>query len=267
MLIFTRKNYITLITLISLIATLISIILAIYFFNQATKERKPVLLIDLTKTRIIETKRLSEAPLKIIRSNGEELLNDVSAIRIKFWNKGKLSIKPEDILKPITVMIDNPECEILDFAIQTTSREIVKPVINRSEENPKKIIELSFDILDYNDYFSFQIIFAGDPLAEFVSSGYIEGVPYEIKLKRTSLILSDIDYMRIITKYLNVSSVILIIGITVLSISSIRRRDTGQHKKIEIIKSVIFTIYFITAMIIMNILMYKIIYYVSRSII
>lgn len=152
----------------------IPIILSLYLFNLSFAPREPRFLVDYYRTEILNSKLISRVPIKVIKNNGEEIASDLTAVKLYFGNTGKRSIKKEHILEDIIFKIDDPEVEIIDFRVLRESRDIVGFCINPIDGS-KNNIRIDFKILEYRDAAELQIIYAGNPEADFkLVSGIIE---------------------------------------------------------------------------------------------
>jgi len=146
-----------------------------YFYKVSEKEKEPILLVDPYRSIIVEAKSIKDFPLKVVGRDGKPVEKDITSMRFYFWNEGRESIKKADILKPIQLVLSSSNVEIIDYKTLAVSREeIVQPRIALNEYNGNTL-DLSFDILEQNDGFSVQIIFAGSPDTEAEIKGVIEG--------------------------------------------------------------------------------------------
>jgi hypothetical protein len=168
-----RQNWLG---IVGLAVGIVGVVLSFYFYLQAVAEREPIFLVDPARTEIIKSERVTDTPLMVTRKTGELIKGDITAIRMYFWNRGKLGIRPANILQPLVVSIDGERSEILDFKVLRSSRSVVKPVIQRDESNPQQNLRLGFDILESGDGFSVQVIYVGNPNAKVSLMGTVEGV-------------------------------------------------------------------------------------------
>ncbi len=170
---FFMKNWMS---LLGIVTSVISIVIALYLYNPVA-ERVPTLLVDPLRTTIIDSKLFPNSSLKVIQGNNVIVQDDVTALRFYFWNAGKQSIKQENVLRPLTVFLNDPAGKILDFKILKVSRpDVVNVKLTPSNKNPEKELLLEFNILEENDGIACQIIYAGNPSAELTPSGVVEGV-------------------------------------------------------------------------------------------
>jgi len=168
-----RQNWLG---VVGLAVGIAGILLSVYFYSETIAEREPVFIVDSARTEIIRSERVTDTPLKVTRQTGEPIKGDITAVRTYFWNRGKLGIRPTNILEPITLSIDGEDSEVLDFKILRSSRNVVKPTIRRDESNPRQYLRLGFDILESGDGFSIQVIYVGNPNAKVSLAGAVEGV-------------------------------------------------------------------------------------------
>ncbi len=112
-----------------------------------------------------------------MKENDIPVQGDIISIRFYFWNNGKQPIRKEHILTPLIMSLSGKGGEILDYKLLSLSRkEVINATIERNELEPKTSLNISFRILEMNDGFTGQIIYSGDPNAELIMKGVIEGV-------------------------------------------------------------------------------------------
>jgi hypothetical protein len=150
--------------------------ISVYLYNP-TAERVPTFVIDPVRTPIVSSKFFPDSALKVTRANNLPIQGDVTAVRISFWNDGKQSIKPDNILQGLTLTLNDVNGEILDYKVLKVSRpDVVKIVLKASDKNPARDLMLEFNILEKDDGFTCQIIYEGDPSAALTVFGVVEGV-------------------------------------------------------------------------------------------
>jgi hypothetical protein len=161
---------------LGLLCGVVGIIIAIYAYNPVP-QRVPNLVVDPVRTTIINSKMFPGSSLKVIRGDNVVVKDDVTALRFYFWNSGKQSIKPDNILQSLSMSLNDANAEILDYKVLKVSRpDVIKIRLTPSDNNPSRELLLTFNILEENDGFTCQIIYAGNPSAELETSGVIEGV-------------------------------------------------------------------------------------------
>jgi len=191
---------------------LASLVLSIYFYMDVKAVREPAFIVDPVRTEIIRADRMIDTPLKIVRDNGEAIRVDISSLRFFFWNRGKLPIKATDILEPLAVCLSDPQSEILDFKILKVSRSVVHPVIKRSPKNPQRALIITFDILESQDGFCCQIVFAGKPATALSLGGFLEGVS---QFLQNETIAKSILWKKIARMVVFVGLVLLVFAIVI----------------------------------------------------
>ncbi len=162
--------------MLAVITIAASFIVGHYFYKKSISSPEPVFLLDPVRTKIIESNRLVDTPLRVVRANGDEIKGNVTSVRFYFWNNGRKSIKKSNILEPLVITLDDPNGEILDYKILKLSRKVVKPVVSLNSVDPNKSLLLSFAILEQGDGLTGQVIYRGEPEGKLVICGTIEGV-------------------------------------------------------------------------------------------
>lgn len=180
-----------------------------YFFKISTSPAEPVFLIDPSRTIIVESKRFSETPLRVVRDDGSKIQGDVTSIRFYFWNNGRKSIHPSAILEPIIVTLEEKDGEVLDHKILKVSRGVVRPLIQRDTADPKRKFNISFSILEKNDGFTGQLIYVGNPNADFKIFGTIEGAK---KIITTQQLISG-QFWSEYAKSAGLAMIVVVLGI------------------------------------------------------
>lgn len=171
---FVKRNCVGIIGII--VTIIVAIVVSLYFYKKSIAKPEPVFLVDPLRIEIIDSKHFSETQLRVVRSNGNEIKGDVTSVRFYFWNNGRKSIKPSNILEPLVITLNDPNGEILDYKILKCSRKVVKPIVDRDSVDPNRKLSVSFAILEKEDGLTGQIIYEGNPTANFMISGTIENV-------------------------------------------------------------------------------------------
>ena len=174
---FLKRNWLG---ILGLLVGVAGISLSIMFYTRTLAERDPAFVVGLDRTEIIRADRVSGAPLKVVKGDGTEISGDISSVKMYFWNRGKLPIKPEHVLQPIYITLQDERADILDFQVVGYSRDVVDPQVTRSASTPRRSLAVSFRIMEQNDGLCLQVIYSGDPTANFGMTGRIEGVAQPI---------------------------------------------------------------------------------------
>lgn len=109
---------------------------------------------------------------------------NVYSAQILVWNSGNVSVKPEHILLPINLFIEDEE--MLDARVTNSSRNDITQIKCSFEDNRKSsndtdkpeigsAYRLDWKILEPGDFAVLQIVYAGDEHAPFKVEGVIEG--------------------------------------------------------------------------------------------
>jgi hypothetical protein len=98
------------------LASVLGLILSIYFYVQSTRKRDLVYLVNPVQAVVVKT---GEATNLHVLYGDRELKSDVTAAQIALWNQGNESIRPENILEQV-----EPNCpRSPDFGSQHSEKE------------------------------------------------------------------------------------------------------------------------------------------------
>lgn len=151
--------------------------LGVFYSVQKSKyEREPIFLLDSVRTEIINKQIISETSVRVIKSDGTEVTNDLTALRFYFWNDGKKPIKKEDILEPLFLQLSDSSSEIIDYRVLKLSRDVTGFQLSRDKLKEKNVLSIDFRILEKDDGITGQIIYSGNPNSMLLMKGTIEGV-------------------------------------------------------------------------------------------
>lgn len=225
---FLKRNWLG---LLGLFVGLIGILLSVIFYTRTLSSRDPVFVVDPNRTEIIKADRIVGAPLKIVRADGSEISGDITSVKVYLWNRGNISIKSEHILEPLKLTLGDPKGEILDFQILKISRKVVTPEVTRYAEDPARVLLVDFKILEQDDGFCLQIIYAGSSSTNFTIDGHIEGVPNHIGVSQLEESRFWVVYFRKL-KMFGIFLIILAVGVggilIFLSISEYLKKKAGK---------------------------------------
>lgn len=160
---------------IGLIVGFLGISATIYVAIRYAKNKKPCFYYA-TQRRIAKSE---SAPDEISISYKDKPVSQVSSTTVWFWNAGKDPIKSDDIRRPLQIILDGEELEILDVSVRTTSREDINL---RWEKVNATTIELGFAFLDRRDGCMLEIQHTGSPTVTARMTGVILGVPSGVKV-------------------------------------------------------------------------------------
>jgi hypothetical protein len=151
-------------------ATVLSLVLGIFFYFQGTRKRDLVYLVNPVQTVVVKT---GEASQLHVSYGGQELRTDVTAAQIAVWNQGNESIRPENILEPVLIRI-TPAAPILEASIRKKSRGVVGVTLDQSRLS-EGVVGVKWNILEQDDGAVIQLVYAGPAGSKIEASGVIEG--------------------------------------------------------------------------------------------
>ncbi len=159
----------------SIISITITIVFGYYFLYIGNRERKPTFYLDPTRTTILDKENAANAPLLLLKSNGDTILADVTSVYFYFFNQGEETIKQENIYSPLKIVLGD-RAQILDYKILKVARPVSGMQLTRDTINNS--LGIDFKALEKDDGFVGQIIFEGNKNATISLEGGIDGVKY-----------------------------------------------------------------------------------------
>lgn len=114
--------------MIAWVATVLSLILAIYFFYVSARKRDLISYVNPAKAVVVKTGEASR--LRVLYGD-QELTSDVTAAQVAIWNAGNDSIRPENVLESIIIKT-SPSVPILEASVRKTSRRVINFSLDRS---------------------------------------------------------------------------------------------------------------------------------------
>ena len=147
--------------------------LSLYIYLQTREARDPVFVVDANGVEIISRERVANSPITVLH-DGVPIRGDVYAARFFFWNAGKRSIRPENVLEPIQITLGDSGSQILDFRSVKASRPVAHVQLTRTRANAQTLL-VTFSILERGDGLSGQIIYQGRQRVPLQVTGTIEG--------------------------------------------------------------------------------------------
>jgi len=190
----------------SIISIVITIVFGYYFLYVGIRERKPTFYVDPTRTTILDKENAANAPLMLLKSNGDTITSDVTSIYFYFFNQGEETIKQENIYSPLKIKLSD-QAEILDFKILKVARSVSGIEVTRDSLGNSLTINLK--ALEKDDGLAGQIIFEGNKNAIIHLEGGIDGV----KQFETHLLSIDpVYFLSAIVIFLIASYVFLILS-------------------------------------------------------
>lgn len=159
----------------SVISIVITIIFGYYFLYVGIRERRPTFYVDPTRTTILDKANAANAPLMLLKSNGDTISSDVTSVFFYFFNQGEETIKQENIYSPLKIVLSDG-AEILDCKIIKVARPVSG--IELSRDTVGNFMNVGLRALEENDGFVGQLIFEGKKDASIRMEGGIDGVKY-----------------------------------------------------------------------------------------
>jgi len=192
----------------SIISIAITIVFGYYFLYIGNRERKPTFYLDPTRTVILDKGHAANAPLQLLKSNGDTIRSDVTSVYFYFFNQGAETIKRENVYEPLRIVLRD-KAEILDFKLLKVARLVSG--IKLTRDSAANSLAINFKALEKDDGLVGQIIFEGKKNTVITLEGGIEGVKY------FETHLSSIDPL-----YLTVAIVISLISAYIFLVRSKR---------------------------------------------
>lgn len=154
------------------LASVIGVLLGIYFFLESRRERDLTYCVHPVKSIVVRAGEVSDLS---VSSHGTELKTDATTAQIALWNAGKESIRAEHVLRPFLIETEG-NTPILEARIRKQSRDIVGLQLDQSRMAQGEV-GVSWSILERGDGGVIQVIFAGDTDVRLSASAVIEGQP------------------------------------------------------------------------------------------
>lgn len=160
------------------IASIIGIILSLYFFVASREKPELTYFVHPAKAAVVRTGQTSRLSVKF---DGQDLMSDVTAAQVAFWNAGSKPIRTNTILSPLVIRTAN-KGRILEAKLRKTSRDVTQIVLDSSRLGAGEV-NIGWNILEQNDGGVLQIVYAGDETVDIQVQAVLEGQPEITKLK------------------------------------------------------------------------------------
>jgi len=144
--------------------------LALYTLIASRETRELRYSVHPIRTTVLKT---GQATGLQVSHRGREIKTDLTAVQIAVWNAGKLSIRPANVLSSIRLRT-TPTVPILESSIRFTTRPVVSAQLADSTA-ASGAIDLGWKILERNDGFIVQVLYAGGTDVVFSIDGIVEG--------------------------------------------------------------------------------------------
>jgi hypothetical protein len=151
------------------VTAIVSIPLSFYFYYSPSQKRDLRYLVHPQRTAIVREGKLSRLSVTL---DGKPFTQDVTAAVVAVWNEGNESIRPEQMLEPLVIRTI-PPAPIIEATIAKTSRDVVRPTIDKSKFAQGEI-GLGWSILEEGDGVDLQLTYAGGLDTKIKASATIE---------------------------------------------------------------------------------------------
>ena len=156
--------------LLGIIASVAGFVFAIYSYYSTKEYRELTYAIASERAVLIDSTKASDFEIKY---KGNKVESDVTSAIITIWNQGKKSIRPQDILKQVEIVVGK-SAPILEAKPLRISRDVTGLWLDNARLN-EGIVMPKWLILEHKDGAVIQIIYAGSPAVPIVMTGTIEG--------------------------------------------------------------------------------------------
>lgn len=154
--------------IIGTIASVIGIFLSVYFYLASREKPELTYYVHPAKAAVFRTGQTSNIEVQL---EGKKLKNDITAAQIAFWNAGKKSIRPNNVLSPLVIKIDG---QIFEAKLRKSSRSVSQINVDPSRIKDGEV-EITWGILEHNDGGVLQIIYDGKEDLAIKANAIIEG--------------------------------------------------------------------------------------------
>lgn len=172
-------------TVIGLIFTILSVVIAIIFYLRSKKEKIPYF--EISSNTILEKLHKSLDGLEVHYKG--EAQERITVTKVVFWNDGKETIDRNHLVEKDPLRLICPlstkilDVRIVDCSAESNSVQIGSPVSDKDVT----YYPLSFEYLDYREYFVIQVIHNGNTHEQFNIEGKIKGVKTIENVKTTEI--------------------------------------------------------------------------------
>ncbi len=155
-----------------IIPTIISAVLAIFLFAKGVNfvKRDPVYAVKHGPIMVFDSKRSSQK-IQLLVSDSIRVEENVYVINIVIWNKGRETIKHDDVRKPIVITVADSS-KILDFEVVEETHPGVSGFKLIDQKNK---LHVDWDFFDFGYGFELQLIYSGDNPYKVNIDGHVLG--------------------------------------------------------------------------------------------
>lgn len=231
------------------VASIAGFLLAFYFYYMSKETVDITYLIHPIKTILIKGGQTSRIQATF---DGRGIEGDISSVQVVIWNRGDRSVRNNNILSPIKVGVTNGR--ILEARIIRSTRDVVGVTAAQDANGDVKVM---WNILEKNDGFIMQLIYAGEVGLPINVTGIVEGQKSISEVKQEFIQLEQIPLRRL-TFYLNISYVVLFIFYASAFILLIFAKPSRDQKAIRLQRQRKMTVIILTFfLILMNIYLWS----------
>jgi hypothetical protein len=173
------------------IASVIGVALAILFYLAGIREPRLTYYVHPVKSMLAspgENSRLT------VFYDKQPIQQAVTVAQVAFWNAGKTSIRRENILQPLAIVVGG-NSPILEARLRKVSRDIVQVEIDQTHTRDG-ILEVKWNILEFGDGGILEIVFLGTAITTISGRAVIEGQANPERLEFSRLIRSPAEQYR-----------------------------------------------------------------------
>src|SRR5207249_3270232 len=138
------------------LASILGLMLAVYFYSASRVHRDLVFLAHPTKAVVVRAGQTSRVSVTI---DGKPINEDVTAAQVAFWNRGSQSIRSENMLRTLTVNVGRTS-QILEARIRKASRDVSEIELDLTDTSRGQL-GVRWKILEPGDGAVIQLIFLG----------------------------------------------------------------------------------------------------------
>jgi hypothetical protein len=152
------------------VASIVGVILAVYFFTAGGQTRDLRYFVHPAKAVVVKTGQSSRLRVTL---DGAPVERDVTAAQVAFWNEGGEPIHQGNMLQPFVIRTA-PNARILEAAVRKTRREVSGITLDLARLADGEV-RVNWTILERNDGGVLQLIYLGDADSPISATGIVEG--------------------------------------------------------------------------------------------
>lgn len=226
--------------IIGSVASIIGLMLAVYFYIASEKTRGLVYFVYPAKAAVVKAELSSRLHIEL---DGKKVVRDVTAAQIALWNEGGKSIRKENMLSPL-VISTGPANPIIEARIQNVTRDVVDLSLT-TDEIQNGDLKVNWKILEQNDGAILQLIYFGDfdvPIkatAIVEEQGNVRVLEYEGKIRSATEQYSRRGKIAKPMGYTYLVFSILILSVGVLKFRNRKKTGTSVERILRILYFVV----------------------------